>query len=75
LKAPVLENGLEFYLQAFFDLSSDRSRGFDQGPIPWSSIISYASHYGLDYEETEELLFFVRRLDNEYLKKANSKNG
>ena len=73
--APELKQGLNFYLQTFFDLDSERHNGFKVGAIPWSSIKLYASHYELDKDETEDLLYIIRRMDSEHLKRVNKDNG
>jgi len=67
---PELLKGLDIYLQAFLDLSSDRTNEV----IAWSSIVTYAGYYGFDFEQTEDLIFFVRAMDEEYLKYVNRKN-
>lgn len=71
--APELEPGLQLYLQAFFDLDSERSHGSGITSIPWSSISNYAQAFDFDEEQTEDLYFFVRRLDSEHLKKLAEK--
>lgn len=67
-EAPDLYLGLEFFYGAFFDLTGDRHIGMGPGPIPWSSIVDYASIAGLDELETDDLLYFVRKMDHEYLR-------
>jgi len=67
---PELLKGLNVYLQAFLDLDSDRLNEV----ISWSSIITYAGYYGFDFEQTEDLIFFVREMDTAYLKHMNKKN-
>lgn len=57
--APELAIGLRFYLECFFDLDSER----DEGPIPWSRIVGFAQYHELNWEETDDLIYFVRRLD------------
>lgn len=71
--APELENGLQLYLQAFFDLDSERSHV--QGPtaIPWTAIADYAKCFEFDEEQTEDLFYFIRRLDGENLKRVANK--
>ncbi len=64
LNKPELQKGLDIYLQAFLDLSLDRTNE----AIGWSSIIAYAQYYGFDFEQTEDLIFFIRAMDEEYLK-------
>lgn len=74
-KAPQTINGLQLYLQAFFDLDSERTHGFSSSAIPWSSISQYAEAYDFDTEQKEDLLFFIRRMDIEYLKYLEKKQS
>ena len=71
--APELETGLQLYLQAFFDLDSERSHAQGLTSIPWTSIAAYAMAFELDEEQTEDLYFFIRKLDSEHLKKLAAK--
>ena len=71
--APVLMQGLELYLRAFFDLDSERGIGFSILPIPWFSIIRYAEVYGFDEEQREDLVFFIRRMDSAHIERLNKK--
>lgn len=64
LEAPQLFSGLEIYFQAFFDLDTERSHGMGLTPIPWSAILRYARYQELDEEQTEDLLHYVRAMDN-----------
>ena len=71
--APVLMQGLGLYLQAFFDLDSERQIGFSILPIPWRAVVKYAQVYGFDEEQREDLLFFIRRMDNAHIERMNKK--
>lgn len=62
--APELRFGLQLYLQAFLNLDSERN----EGPIPWSAIRDYAQAFELDEEQTDDLFYFVRRLDSEQMR-------
>ena len=57
LNAPVLREGLQIYLQAFFDLDTERNHGMGLMYIPWSKIKNYAEFYNFSFEETQDLLF------------------
>lgn len=72
--APVLQIGLELYLNAFFELDSERQVGFSILPIPWRSIVNYAQVYGLDDEQQEDLIFLVRKMDNAHIERIRKKN-
>lgn len=63
---PKLATGLNLYLGAFYDLDTERDLTSYQ-PIPWSSIVSYGEYLELTREDTEELIFFIREMDNAYL--------
>lgn len=82
-KWPVLQYGLELYMEAFYELNSDRPSAFSGlNSIPFSSICKFAEVYNLRGEDFEDLRFFIRKLDNLYLdwheekrpKKQNDKN-
>ena len=71
--APELEIGLQLYLQAFFDLDSERSHGNGLVQIPWTSIAAYAQAFAFDEEQTEDLFYFIRKLDSEHLTRLSNK--
>lgn len=75
LNAPQIRFGLMLYLEAFFDLDSERVPGMALGRIPWIAIQRYAEHYELDEEQTECLFYFIRAMDTAHLKRAEQKNG
>lgn len=72
--APTLLMGSQFYLDAFFDLDSERSHGIAPTAIPRSSIVAYATEYGLENEEKDDLIYLIRCMDNDRLK-AMRKDG
>lgn len=65
--------GMEFYIDAFYDLGTERQTGFGIGPIPVNSIYAYASHIGLAESDTADLLQIVRALDAVFLEKEQRK--
>lgn len=65
--APALRMGLELFYSAFLDLHSCRSAGWGAGPIPWSAIADWAGVNQLDEEQTEDLFYHVRALDDAFL--------
>ncbi len=71
--APELKPGLNLFLQAFFDLDAERTHALTLTPIPWTSIKAYAEAYDFDDEQTEDLLYHVRRMDDEHLKRLAKK--
>lgn len=64
---PELEPGLEWYLDCFWKLHTGRPTGFGEGRIPYIDVLQYAQILGLDAEETEDLEYMIRELDNTYL--------
>jgi hypothetical protein len=72
--APELKQGLELYLQAFFDLDSERNNSMGPSFIPWSKMLEYAKHYLFDEEQTENLFFFIRQMDSAHLKRLEKKS-
>lgn len=79
--APELRVGLQFYIEAFFDLDSERTHGESLAPIPWGKIKDYAEAYECDEEQTADLIYLVKQMDADHLKrlaakiKARSKHG
>lgn len=74
--APKLSRpGLQLYLDAFFELDSERSHSLSLTPIPGSCIRSYADYYEFDHEQAEDLLFLIREMDAENLQRLKSKNN
>ena len=71
--APQLQVGLQLYLQAFFDLDTERAHSNGPTPIPWTAMAAYADAYELDQEQREDLFFFVRRLDSVQLDRISKR--
>lgn len=71
---PELMPGLEFYLKAFWDLSTCRQMGMGLGPIPWLSIHEYGKLTCNTEESYEDFQFHIRQLDSAYLNWASEKN-
>lgn len=66
LNAPRLRIGLELYLNAWFELDNERRR-VKLDPIKRSSVWEYCRDYDLDEVQSEDLYFYVGRMDNEFL--------
>lgn len=72
--APELRKGLELYFNAYMDLDDERQYGMMGAcALPWSSIAMYSQFYGLDEEQTESMLFLVRRMDRANLLEMEKK--
>lgn len=73
LNAPELNLGLQLYLDAFFDLDSERSHSVGLTAIPWTSIKQYAEAWEFDEEQTCKLFFFIKKMDAAHLKRLEHK--
>jgi hypothetical protein len=71
--APELAPGLEPYFGAFFDLTTCRSTGWTEGPIPWTAVHFYAEAHNFEGEEREDLFYHVRAMDDAFLKWARDR--
>lgn len=74
---PRLPVGLVMYLEAFYELDTERTHtmsrdGISVARIPWSKIVNYGTHYNYD---TDELLFFIRKMDDAHLEQLVSRQG
>lgn len=58
--------GSEFYLRAFYELSSERL--IPRGPIPWNRIREYGTAQGLEPDVLALFHAVVREMDQEYCK-------
>jgi hypothetical protein len=70
---PILRYGLEFYLDAFFDLDTERSHGMGWTRIPWSQIVQYGLFYNLDDEQMDDLVYFIIRMDIAHITRLDEK--
>jgi hypothetical protein len=69
---PEVLPGLQLFMQAFWDLCSDR------GPtnrIQWTAIHLYARSLGLSYGEERDMVYLVTRLDLAYLEWAKGRQS
>ena len=69
---PKLPVGLLMYLEAFYELDTERTHRFALARIPWSKIIKYADRYGYD---EDEMLFFIRKMDDALLDQLAAAKG
>lgn len=63
--APELLPGLELYWQAFMELSSCRTTGMGEGPIPWTAVNSWCVRHCI--EDFDLVYFHVRSMDITFL--------
>lgn len=70
---PRLAEDLAVYFAAFYELSTDRQITMGGvGAISWTSIMTFATIYDFNSEIRDELLYFIRSMDNAYLKHVGS---
>jgi hypothetical protein len=61
---PIINDGLEFYLIAYFDLGTTRQVGFGMAPISYFSIRDYARDYGIESQDDfENFESYIRELE------------
>lgn len=70
--APKVTMDLLCYVDAFYELDTERSHGMALVRIPWSAIVAYGDRYGFD---VDELVFFIRKMDDAHLEKLRSTQG
>lgn len=73
--APQVLWGLELYFSAYLDLGYSRS-GLGDGGIPWHRVEQYARMNKFSDEQTDDLHYYVRELDDCYAqyRKAEKEN-
>lgn len=64
---PELKPGLELFYSAWTELDSCRPAAFGPMPIPWTAMQQWAEVNELDEIQTEELMFFLPRMDKAFL--------
>lgn len=66
---PTLPDHLAMAWEAFADLSSERQSGFSVGQVPWTAIMAYADHLGIeDPDERDDFKTLINALDGAVLK-------
>lgn len=60
-------DGDEFYLAAFWELSSTRSQGWGEGQIPWTAMKDYAEFHELEDDVARAFVQVMRAMDSAYL--------
>ena len=68
MNEPPLYPGDDFFLTAFYDLSTCRSFGESPGPIPWDKMVEYADRKELDPDVADAFISILRQMDSQYLK-------
>lgn len=64
---PELLPGLDWFVAAFHELSTCRSVGMGEGPIPWTAVQKYCEAMGLRGPGAHAMHHHIRAMDREYL--------
>jgi len=64
---PDIPPRVDFFLRAFWELSTERQIGFSVGPIPMSKIEEKGSRHGFDEVTKRIFRRVIRELDTAYL--------
>lgn len=67
---PELESGLAVYFQAYLDLDNERTHAFGPAGIPTTAMLAYAKAFKFTDEQTDDLVYFLRQMDTENLKRV-----
>ena len=62
-----MEDGDDFYMEAFWNLHTCRQLGMSMGWIPWIAMERYATVWGLDEDNTRAFIMVIRSMDGAYL--------
>lgn len=73
LEEPPLYVGDDFYIKAFWRLSTCRPQGLTPGKIPWFALVEYGHHVGLDDDTIELFELVISAMDNAYTKRLSEK--
>ncbi len=57
----------EFYLRAFWELSTERQFGYTLGPIPISKLKEFCDRLSLDHVTSEVVKAVIRAMDGAYM--------
>lgn len=72
---PTTQLGLSLYLQAFFDLDSERPPSFNGiRRIPKSAVRAYAKEFDFDDDQTDALDYYIGEMDSAYIKRQEEKH-
>lgn len=75
-KPTLLNEGLQFYMQAFFTLESERYPSqYGLMPIPITKIIEYGRFLTYSDCEMDDFIYIIKELDHAILEYWNSKNA
>lgn len=69
---PTIKVDLLCYLDAFYELDTERAHGVALVRIPGSAIRAYAREYGFN---RDELVYFIRQMDDAHLARLTLEAG
>lgn len=72
LNAPKLLPGSAMYIDAWYDLDSERDYGMSPGRIKWSHIVNYCRFYGFDEVQTDAMIRIITEVDIAHLTKLKA---
>ena len=62
------------FYSAFWDLTTCRPSGWSTQHIPWSAIVEWGQVNQLDSEEMDDLVFYIREMDGEFITYSNEQS-
>lgn len=68
---PQIALGTEFYIGAYFELDTERSKSMGTERIPFSSILYYGQYMGFIDDALDDFVYLMRAIDNAMLKQEN----
>lgn len=68
LQQPDIDIDTDFYLKAFYELSTCRPMGMGMGAIPWDKARLYAEHVQLQVGMIDHFISIIRIMDDTFLK-------
>ncbi len=71
--APTLHMGLEFYFNAFKELSTCRVSTFSLGCITYFMCCEYCDRNNVTGDQREDFIVIIQAMDDAYMKYVNSK--
>lgn len=68
------EPWMPFFLEAFFELTTERPGGMGMMAIPWSKIRQFAEAHGFDGESLSDFHHIIRLMDDHFMAVMNKKH-
>lgn len=70
MNAPRLKDGLSLFINAFYDLDSERTYDSNTGlpfSIPFTAMVTYCNFYSIFGEDAEDMVYYVKEIDSAYV--------